>query len=315
MSDRERTGGPDDPDRQAPPPPPPMPPGPGPPPAPPPPPGTTDDDDDREGLAAAGGAGAGAGAGAAGGAGAIRPGSTGPGAPTPGGPSAPGGGFTAGPPAPGVGAGAGPAVPDAGGTGRTLGRLERAPGRISLPLWLVVIGTAVVVAGVAAFVVVKATGGKDSAVQTVPPTSSAATGAPSLAPSTPAPTTAPSPAPSGLPTTGPEISAPPVDGGLAGTWNGTWQSGVGPISGTFQMTLAVAGGVIDGKISIQPQTCVTGGKVTGAANGTTITFGSIKGGGASIAFAGKVEGDRMSGQYSSPCGPDSGTWQATRSSR
>jgi hypothetical protein len=184
-----------------------------------------------------------------------------------------------------------------------------------MPLRIAVIGTIAVAAAGGAFALVKAGGSKHpSAAATSPAaTHSRAGGAPSSAASA-----SPSPSPSPEASTSSPASPSPSEstsagGGLAGTWNGTWRSNSIPATGGFQMSFTLNGKQLKGAITVQGG-CFSHGSVDGAASGNQITFGAIKAAGVSIAFTGKVHGDRMSGTYTTgeSCGSDTGTWKATR---
>ncbi|HET9249659.1 MAG TPA: hypothetical protein VFP13_06935 [Actinomycetota bacterium] len=101
---------------------------------------------------------------------------------------------------------------------------------------------------------------------------------------------------------------------LEGTWNGTWDTDVPQVSGTFSWTIEATPNGFTGTIQIQDTTCVSSGKVEVALEGDTITIGSIQAE-QPITFTGTVSGDTMSGTYdASACPPpNAGSWEAVRS--
>jgi len=185
-----------------------------------------------------------------------------------------------------------------------------------MPLRIAVIGTIAVAAAGGAFALVKAGGSKSpAAAATSPAASRSGNAASSAASASPGPSPSPeaSPTPSPTPASSSPSESTSAGGGLAGTWHGTWRSSSIPASGGFQMAFTVNGQQLKGTITVH-NGCFSHGSVDGAASGNQITFGAIKAGGVSIAFTGKVHGDRMSGAYTTgeSCGSDAGTWKATR---
>jgi hypothetical protein len=136
-------------------------------------------------------------------------------------------------------------------------------------------------------------------------TAATASSATAAATSTPQPTTAASTAATAAPTD--------AASGLAGTWNGAYESTSDPGStGTFVLDWTQTGSALSGTISVTNTPCVAEGTITGTTDGTTITFGAVQGA-YSIAYEGTVSGDTMSGTYSSPsCGNAAGTWTANK---
>ena len=102
-----------------------------------------------------------------------------------------------------------------------------------------------------------------------------------------------------------------TDGFVAGTWEGTWESGRYDISGTFTMTFEPSADGFAGTIAIQDSDCVSSGDIVAALNGDTISIGAVQAE-QQIDFTGTLRGDEMSGDYVSPqgCGNDAGTWEA-----
>ncbi len=155
----------------------------------------------------------------------------------------------------------------------------------------------------------------------------AASQAPSMAASPSPAVTAVSPVPAGspLPAASPAATATPAPsvapsppaagaGGIAGSWNGTWQDKtVDQASGTFVVTLAQKGTALTGSIIVKGTPCLTSGTVTGAVNGSTINFGAVSGR-VQITYSGSVIGTTMKGTYaaSAMCGDAKGDWQATK---
>ena len=104
-----------------------------------------------------------------------------------------------------------------------------------------------------------------------------------------------------------------TDVGITGTWTGTWQStGAAAAHGTFTIDFLQQGEDVSGDITIQGSTCVTHGSIIGKVQGDQIEFGAVQAE-QTIKYAGAISGDSLSGTYASAqCGPDTGTWKATR---
>ncbi len=117
------------------------------------------------------------------------------------------------------------------------------------------------------------------------------------------------PSPSAEPSAG-ESTSP---SGINGSWTGTYQSTKFDSShGGFTVTFVQSGDTFSGTIQVAAD-CVSQGDVSGSLAGNQITFGAVKGT-QNIAFSGTIDGDSMSGNYTSgpACGDDHGTWSATR---
>jgi hypothetical protein len=103
--------------------------------------------------------------------------------------------------------------------------------------------------------------------------------------------------------------------GVAGMWHGTWASALG-LSGTWQATLVQNGSTLSGSVGIGGIACNSGGPLSGGLNGNAISFGAIESGGPTISFTGTVNGNTMSGSFTTPgdgpCQGDSGTWSGSR---
>lgn len=112
----------------------------------------------------------------------------------------------------------------------------------------------------------------------------------------------------------PSSAAPgPSASGLAGTWNGTYQSGKYPNThGTFEVTFAQTGHAIAGRVHIDSD-CVGDGTVTGNVTNDRISFGVVKAA-QTISFDGTITSGGLRGTYHSGagCGDDNGTWTAQR---
>lgn len=110
-----------------------------------------------------------------------------------------------------------------------------------------------------------------------------------------------------------------TDIGITGTWRGSWQTDAGSTSGlgkgTFTMEFVQQGEDISGDITIQGSACLTQGSITGKMQGDKIEFGVVQAE-QTVAYSGAISGDSLSGTYATPdvvgCGPDTGTWEATR---
>ncbi len=112
--------------------------------------------------------------------------------------------------------------------------------------------------------------------------------------------------------TGTTTSPPDLGAGLSGTWSGTWKNTTpDKAQGTFKLTWQQSGSVLTGTITIAGTPCLTGGHITGALNGSTISFGVVKGA-VEVAYTGSVSGTTMSGTYATSCGSAVGNWQAKK---
>jgi hypothetical protein len=132
-----------------------------------------------------------------------------------------------------------------------------------------------------------------------------------------------SPSPSTSPTSGGIVTSPPgatgatgstgTDIGITGTWTGSWQTDAdAAVKGTFTIEFVQQGEDISGDITIQGSACVTQGSIIGKVQGDKIEFGAVQAE-QTVTYAGAISGDSLSGTYDSPqCGPDTGTWEATR---
>ncbi len=114
-------------------------------------------------------------------------------------------------------------------------------------------------------------------------------------------------------------SAPPASSAspamdLSGTWRGTWTDTSPDTSGgTFELDWTGNGSELTGTIAVHGTPCLSGGDITGALNGTTITFGVVSGQ-VTVSYDGRLSGgDSMSGTYSTSCGNAKGKWEASRS--
>ncbi|MEP6698068.1 MAG: serine/threonine-protein kinase [Pseudonocardiales bacterium] len=120
-----------------------------------------------------------------------------------------------------------------------------------------------------------------------------------------------------LPTSPPAstTSASSVAGSIAGKWAGTYTSAGFGVTGSFSVVFAVQGNAVTDKITIVSG-CIQDGTISGALNSGSLSFGKVKSANdvGAVSFQGTVNGDTMSGRYTSDvsCGSDSGTWQATR---
>jgi len=96
---------------------------------------------------------------------------------------------------------------------------------------------------------------------------------------------------------------------LEGTWNGTWDTDVPQVKGTFSLDDRGLAARVHGTIDIHDTACVSNGSVGITLDGDTITIGSIQAE-QPITFTGTVSGDRMSGTYdASACPPSNiGSW-------
>ena len=98
---------------------------------------------------------------------------------------------------------------------------------------------------------------------------------------------------------------------LSGTWSGTWKDTTDPAEGTFKLTWQQSGPTLSGTITIAGTPCLGGGQIAGALNGSTISFGVVKGA-VEVAYTGSVSGTTMSGTYTTSCGNAQGNWEAKK---
>lgn len=98
---------------------------------------------------------------------------------------------------------------------------------------------------------------------------------------------------------------------LSGTWTGEWQAET-EVRGTFRLEWSQVGRVMRGVLTIEGAACPTGGDVQGLLNGSSIDI-SVQGGPVEVRHTGTVQGDTMSGNYTTSCpAANNGTWRATR---
>jgi hypothetical protein len=130
------------------------------------------------------------------------------------------------------------------------------------------------------------------------------TGATTMAPTGPTEATGPTAA------TGPTGAAI-----LEGTWSGTWDTDVPQVRGTFSWVIEATPNGFSGTIEVQNTTCISNGTVDVSLDGDQITVGLVRAE-EPVTFTGTISGERMSGTYDAgTCPPpNSGTWQAVRSS-
>jgi hypothetical protein len=77
------------------------------------------------------------------------------------------------------------------------------------------------------------------------------------------------------------------------------------------MTITVTNGKIDGRITVHAPGGTQHSRVNGTFDGTTITFGAIRG--FTVTFTGKLIGDTTAGTYKANDGTgDHGVWSANR---
>jgi hypothetical protein len=113
-------------------------------------------------------------------------------------------------------------------------------------------------------------------------------------------------------TTGPTGSTGEVS--LAGTWNGTWDTDVPQVNGTFTWVIEVTPNGFKGTIDVQGTSCISNGSVDVSLDGDQITVGLVHAE-EPVTFTGTISGDRMTGTYDAgTCPPpNSGSWEAQRS--
>jgi len=97
---------------------------------------------------------------------------------------------------------------------------------------------------------------------------------------------------------------------VTGTWEGTWQSPVHSLSGTFTTNIEQQSSTLSGSIDV-PEIGMFDANLKGTVDGNIITFGDIED---RITFTGTVAIDSSSGTYVYPSLNDNGTWQATKGS-
>jgi hypothetical protein len=101
----------------------------------------------------------------------------------------------------------------------------------------------------------------------------------------------------------------------AHNWQGQWQSSKFNLVGTFTMSILIANGTLNGTIAISGSDCVGSGRITGAIDDASVTFGSVDAGN-EVQFKGTFSSDGLSmqGGYTDgvACKNDVGTWSAQR---
>ena len=126
------------------------------------------------------------------------------------------------------------------------------------------------------------------------------------------PTSTASTGPTGTGPTAP--TGPTAEVALAGTWNGTWDTDVPQVNGTFSWVIEVTPNGFTGTIDVEGTSCISNGTVDVSLDGDRITVGLVHAE-EPVTFTGTISGDRMSGTYDAgTCPPpNSGTWEAERS--
>jgi hypothetical protein len=123
---------------------------------------------------------------------------------------------------------------------------------------------------------------------------------------TPTPTAAaasiitPTPAPA---TIAPAPTAAPVTVQLSGTWSGQYS---GVYQGTFTLTWQQTGSSVNGDIMLSSPAKTY--HINGSLSGNAIQFGAV----GAVTYSGTVNGNSMSGTYSTPIG-GTGSWNASKS--
>ena len=109
-------------------------------------------------------------------------------------------------------------------------------------------------------------------------------------------------------------TGPTGDVTLAGTWNGTWDTDVPQVNGTFSWVIEVTPNGFRGTIDVQGTSCISNGSVDVSFDGDQITVGLVHAE-EPVTFTGTISGDRMSGTYDAgTCPPpNAGSWEAVRS--
>jgi hypothetical protein len=102
--------------------------------------------------------------------------------------------------------------------------------------------------------------------------------------------------------------------GLGGTWHGTWTNTTpDKSSGTFVINWTQNGSALSGSIVVKGTPCLGNATITGALDGSAISFGAVSGA-TNIAYDGTVSGNTMKGTYkaAASCASAKGTWEATK---
>jgi hypothetical protein len=116
------------------------------------------------------------------------------------------------------------------------------------------------------------------------------------------------------PTGSTAATGPTGEATLAGTWDGTWDTDIPQVNGTFSWVIEVTPNGLKGTIDVQGTDCISNGKVDITLDGDQITVGLVQAE-EPVTFTGTISGDRMSGTYDAgTCPPpNSGSWEAVRS--
>jgi hypothetical protein len=98
-------------------------------------------------------------------------------------------------------------------------------------------------------------------------------------------------------------SAEPLSG------SGEWQSLSGQaIKGTWTASITRDGGLVDGSLTLKGSNVFGGGAVTGDINTSSIMLGVMAQGTKQATFTGKIDGDKISGEWQCEALKDHGVW-------
>lgn len=93
------------------------------------------------------------------------------------------------------------------------------------------------------------------------------------------------------------------------TGKGEWQSLSGDaIKGTWTVNLMRTGNHLEGSLDLSGSNVFTGGDVSGSIDAASIVLGVAVGGTQHATFSGKLDGDIVSGEWTSDGLKDSGVW-------
>ncbi len=100
-----------------------------------------------------------------------------------------------------------------------------------------------------------------------------------------------------------------VTSDYTGTWNGTWVSEeYDDMEGTFTVDVVQSGNVLSGSINV-PDIMLYNAELEGEVHGHIVCFGDVDG---VIKFAGSINNNTSSGNYTYPYYDDEGGWTATK---
>jgi len=97
---------------------------------------------------------------------------------------------------------------------------------------------------------------------------------------------------------------------------GEWQSVRGDgIGGKWTVTLTRSGEQVEGELTLSGSNVFTGGKVSGTIDGASLVLGVMSEAGKTASFSGKLDGERIAGEWEAAPVDDHGVWFGTLGGR